>query len=269
MKQIVLTALSLLIAIASTGQTTIPDTSLERDFANEVKSIAEFVGRFNGDESKPDVASDSLWRSHNIASLFDTKMSHKGLSDEAFLQQIKDFVSSVCDWDGKLTIESNAFAEATCIIKYKGKKYDISVVLKREKTAKGDNKWAVAGLKGMSSLKLYSNKRMAISPVEHEIHFMGMADFFGGNCSRVPHIRSNDKEIDELSFFLGLCIAGAITFVKVDELKMHFVGLPGYVFSIEEITRKGDNSGWLITDMQKADDNAKMEYINNLLGISY
>lgn len=249
------------------GQRNFPDMTTERDFAAQVKSIDEFMSRFNGDESKPGLSSDSL-RRDNILHLFDFGISHEGASKEQFRSRIQDFIDSSLKWNGRLSITSKGtYAEAKCRVKYKKKQYFVTLLMQREKTQKGGQKWAVTKVKGLSSLGLYNDKRLAISPVDHETHFMSLQDLFQANRQIVPSMRSNEVEIDELSFFFGLCVANAIEFDLVEELKFHFTDLPNYAFIVEEKGRPGANSGWLITKVKKLNSaNEKETYINELLG---
>ncbi|MBQ6063477.1 MAG: hypothetical protein IJK87_07575 [Prevotella sp.] len=249
------------------GQNYIPDMTTERDFAAQVKSIDEFIARFNGDESKPDLSSDSL-RRDNIINLFDFQMSHGGLDKESFKKLIQHFTASALNWKGKLSITGKGtYAEAKCKVKYKKKDYHITLIMKREKTQKGGQKWAIYRVKGLSTLGLYSDKRLTISPVDHETHFMSLQDFFQVNKQIVPSMRSNDVEIDELSFFFGLCVANAIEFAFVDELRFHFTDMPNYAFVVEEKGRPGTNSGWLITKVKRVGSESEREiYINELIG---
>ena len=250
------------------GQTHLPDMAFDREFTAQVKSIDEFMARFNGDEIKTGVMSDSL-RRDNILSLFDFKMSHEGLNDDDFKQQLIDFTNTAINWEKRLLLSSKGvIAEAKCIVHYAGKQHVVTLLMKRDSTAKGNNKWGIEGVCGLEKLKLYDDKRVTISPVDHETHFISLQDFFQSNWTLVPSLRANDKEIDQMSFFFGLCVAKAIDFVRVDELKFHFMDMPSYIFVVEEIGRKGTNSGWLITKIKKTlNSSEKKQYYNNLLNI--
>ncbi len=46
-------------------------------FARNVKSIDELINRFNGTESHPDIAQDSLSRRNNILALFNPRHRHR------------------------------------------------------------------------------------------------------------------------------------------------------------------------------------------------
>lgn len=259
------------------GQTHLPDMTLERDFAAQVKSVDEFIARFNGDESKPGIKADSVrtvvektstQRSDNIISLFDFKMSHEGLDDNMFKKRILDFTRTAVSWDRKLSLQAlGTIAEASCLIKYGGKQYTITIFLKRDSTERGNNKWGMAGVRGLEKLGLFNSKRVTISPVDHETHFMSLQDFFQSNRNLVPSLRANDKEIEQMSFLFGLCVAKAINFICVDRLKFHFMDMPLYNFVVEEKGREGTNSGWLITKIiDTPNDNEKKKYYIELFG---
>lgn len=254
-------------SIQAIGQTHLPDMTLETDFAAQVKSIDEFIARFNGKEAKPGTPSDSTRNAENIISLFDFKMSHKGLDDTEFKKQIYDFVRVSLAWKEQLSLSGNeTIAEANCLIKYEGKQHSITLLLKRDSTAKGNNKWGIEAVHGLEKLGLYDDKRVTISPVDHETHFMSLQDLFQSNRKFTPSLRANDRDIDQMSFFFGLCVAKAIDFLRVADLKFHFTGMPQYNFVVEEIGREGTNSGWLITKIIKTVSNSEKEqYYNELL----
>ena len=143
-------------SIQAMGQSYISDPTLKKDFAAQVKSVDEFIARFNGKESKPGLNSKSK-RRDNILSLFDFNMSHGGLNDADFKNLLSSFTKEVIDWKDSLSIASNGtIAEAICLFKYEGKEKEITLLLQREQTSKGNQRWALTGVKGMGSLGLYN-----------------------------------------------------------------------------------------------------------------
>ena len=246
------------------GQSYISDPTLNKDFAAQVKSVDEFIARFNGKESKPGLDSKTK-RRDNILSLFDFNMSHSGLNDTDFKDLLLGFTKEVIDWKDSLSIASNGtIAEAVCLFKYEDNEKEITLLLQREQTSNGNQRWALAGVNGMESLGLYNDKRITISPVDHETHFMSLQDFFQSNHSLVPSMRSKNMEIDQMSFLFGLSVSKRINLLSVKKLCFYFLDVPNYLFKIEEFGRKGTNSGWLISHLEKANDEKKKEYINKI-----
>jgi len=259
----------LILAVQSVcAQTMLPDPTLAKDFAAQVKSVDEFMARFNGAETKPDVRTDSLSRRDNILSLFDFSIKHEGVPFDEFKAQLTDFANTVCSWQSKLELkDSPAWAEVACSMAYNKKTYKITLLMQKESIDGSKSRWGIAGVKGLKKAGVYNDKLATISPVDHEVHFMSLIDFFQANKQLAPALRSKKKGIDEFSLFTGMMLAGGLKFVSVDDVKFHFLAVPNYVFTVEEIGRQGTNSGWLITRFQKLNDKEKEEYINNLLGI--
>ena len=69
----------------------LPDLMLEKNYLTQVKSIDEFIQRFNGNESFFD-ATDSIGRIRNLIALFDYQMPKEDVTDSVFKQNILDFV---------------------------------------------------------------------------------------------------------------------------------------------------------------------------------
>lgn len=268
-QRIIMFALLAAVFLAAAGQEVI-DFTLKRDFQAQVKSVDEFIARFNGDESKPGIKNDDAKRRNNIIALFDARMSHEGQPDTTFRRRLSEFIATCTDWDGRLAITGNGTcAEAECKIKYQGKMFSVTLLLRREPTAKtGGLRWGITGIRGLSALGIYSDKRLTISPVDHEVHFLSLKDLFGANRSLVPAMRSSAKEIDDLTMFLTLVMAKAVDFVQVERLRFCFTDVPGYVFRIEDIGREGTNSGWLITQFKEITEEEKPEYRNDMFGLS-
>lgn len=249
------------------AQTVLPDPTLEQDFAAQVKSIDEFMARFNGTETKPNVRQDSLSRRDNILSLFDFNIKHDGTSFDGFKAQLADFANTVCSWESKLELkDAQAWAEVVCSMTYGKKLCKITLLMQKESIDKIKSRWGIFSVKGLKKAGFYNDKLATISPVDHEIHFMSLTDFFQANKQLAPALRNKNKVIDELSMFAGMVIGGYLKFVSVDDVKFHFLAVPNYSFIVEEIGRQGTNSGWLITRFQKLSDYEKEQYLNNLLG---
>ena len=61
-----------------------------------------------------------------------------------------------------------------------------------------------------------------------------------------------------------MSMLGKVHLVRINELAMFCLEVPGYSFTINEQGRSGSNSGWLISDLTEVSD--KSEYIDKLLG---
>lgn len=239
---------------------------MEKNFQAQVKSIDEFIQRFNGMESHPDIEASADSKTRNLVALFDYKMSHSGMTDSMFTHFVSEFVNAVEKKDAKICLtDGDMYAEADISATVCGKKASLKLFLQSQSYNKDRVRWAIVGVKGLFAANVVdTTKYYGISPVEHEIHFMGIGDIFKYNSPEMPGYRGMRTVLDELSFFLGLAMAGQVSVSAVNELTMHCVEVPGYAFTINEQGRDGRNSGWLISSLEKITD--KTEYINKLLG---
>lgn len=235
---------------------------LDRDFNNQVKSVAEMLARFNGIEAKPGV----VGRRANLLALFDYDME-KRIPGDSLKVLVDDFVSTVEEWHGELRLsDACAWAEATCIFTFNKAEVTLSLILQQETFDEDRRRWAVAGVRGLSKAGFYDETRVTISPVDHELHFMSFNDLMNHDHRLASAMRAISRDIDELSFFLALVQSGTLKFNRVDDLKFHFTDVPNYVFTIEDISRPGNNSGWLITSLIRVTEREKQHYINQLYG---
>lgn len=243
-----------------------PDLIFENDFAAQVKSIDEFIQRFNGKESHPDLKGEN--RTLNLIALFDYKMSHEGLSDTAFKKKIMDFVQQVNANCSKIKLTDDDFyAEANITAKILGKSVSLSLILQSQSYNKDRVRWAIIGVRGLVKSGIIDTKQFyGISPVEHETHFMSIGDIFAHNSPEIFGYRGKDTKIDELSVFLTMAKLDKVRIVSVNELTMHCLEIPNYVFTVKEKGRSGQNSGWLISNVTKINENKKNEYLTKLIG---
>lgn len=236
-------------------------TSWQREFTEHVKSIDEFMKRFNGEEVYPGLEkTDEDFMKQNLFSLFNHQMN------KSEKQNALTFVSTIIDSGVKLSYSDSLwFAEAKCDITYKGKKKTITLFLCPEKIRSNKFRWVLCGADGINDNIIDTNHKSAISPVEHEIHFMELQSIFKNDRQHIFGYRQNGYKIDQLSVFLTLVHTGQINFVSVCEMKFHFFNVPNYSFVVEEIGRRGSNAGWLITSFKELPQANKKKYINNLI----
>lgn len=259
MKKISIFLLSILLAGNLSAQQL--DLSWQREFTEHVKSIDEFMKRFNGEEAYPGLnKSDGSFLKLNLFSLLDHQMKPN------LKLQAQSFVKDIMESGVKLSYADTLwYAEAKCDITYKGKEKRITLFLRPERIKDERFRWVFCGADGINGNLIDVDGKSAISPVEHEIHFMELQSIFKNDKQHVFGYRQNGYKIDQLSVFLTLMYAGQINFSSVSETKFHFFNVPDYRFVVEEIGRRGSNAGWLITTFEKLPQEQKQSFINNLI----
>lgn len=239
---------------------------MDENFKAQVKSIDEFIQRFNGEETHPDIGESADSKTRNLVALFDYEMSHNGMAAAEFTQFVSEFVQTVEKNEAKICLtDSDMYAEADISATVLGKKASLKLILQSQIYNNGRVRWAIVGVRGLFAANVVdTTKYYGISPVEHEIHFMGIGDIFKYNCPEMLGYRGKHTALDELSVLLGLAMAGQVSVSAVNNLTIRCAEIPGYAFAVNEQGRDGRNSGWLISSLEKITD--KTEYINKLLG---
>ena len=252
-----------MIAAPSCAQTWGGNPQLNELANYYVKSLNEFMHRFNAEEIPPFIqeGGNENIRQRCIIALFDLEQVPDGNSDAA--QRILKFDSIVCSTNTLLNITNpGLYAEARCLFKYKQKELELNLVLVYEKIRDDYYRWAIAGVNGMVEKGLIDTTAYGyINPVQHELHFTELSGAF-------PHMNgyfSKDHDVDQLSFFAGLAESGALQLVGCQTVTYWFTQVPGYVFSVSLHPRLNSNAGWLIHDLIETTDEDKSYIINYLL----
>jgi hypothetical protein len=266
-KEIKLIFVSLWVCVNTYAQY-LPDMTLSSDYRAQVKSLDEFQARFNGEESKPGINADESFRRNNLLSLFDFNIEKEKQHTDEFRNKVNSFVDSVLVNGCLFHIsDPNLIIECKCKMKYQGKEKKLNLLLQSEMSTDSLYRWAIVGVAGLEKEGIVSTQRLyTIDPTQHEVHFIGLQDFLNENAKHAYGYRSQKSKIDNTSVFFTLVYQGILEFDIVESQIVHYLGIPGYIFSIEEITRRGENSGWLITSLSEADINDKATFLNKILG---
>ena len=262
---IYLTLLSLAPFVARAQS--LPDLLMAQDFAAQVKSVDEFIQRFNGTESHPAVPDSVDARMYNLVALFDRDMPRANEPDSVFERNIMDFIGYVVQNDVKIRLtDADMYAEVETEATVLDKDLELTLILQSQTYGDEQTRWAIVGAKGLVEAGLIDTITFyGISPVEHEIYFMGVGDIFGKtNNSRLMGYRGKSTRVDELSVLLAWGMTDNVLISQTKRLTLHCLEVPGYVFTIETQNRKGNNAGWLISNFMRLKN--KEKYIDKLLG---
>ena len=233
----------------------------ELAYEASVKGIDEFMSRFNGYEQHLMVdkhATDQVRQ--NLLTLFDA-----GNTNDVELKLA--MVDTILSRGTQLLYNSKMwYAQATCKMFYKKREVLLNIFLRTEQTPSGLSYWGLAGVDGLTQNGIIDTTQWrSISPVEHEINFIGLESIVNKNREHFAGYRCRDIQIDELSAFLALVQAGDLTFDYCEGVRYHFLNVPGFIFTVENQMRTNTNSGWLISDVIEADFDEKENYMFNVL----
>lgn len=259
---VLLTVMSVLHVVA---QTVLDDERFNRVHEARVKTLNEFIHRFNAEEIPAVVPkSDSAtMREMCVAALFDMDWIEQAENRQTALTFMEKVVKDTVMLD---VHDTSIYAEAHCFF-YRGKEeVPISIILRFEKVAADRYIWTIVGVNGLMEAGLIDTSFYGtLSPIQHELGFMRLNMAF----PEMYGFTSANGRIDQLSYLMALSSAGKVRFGECNSITYHCFAVPGYLFVIEQKNRNTANSGWLITAVYATEESVKEQYLNILLGKKY
>lgn len=240
------------------------DSYLDIFASTYIKSLDEFMQRFNAEEYHPDIdtANNENLRIRSILTLFDLQKFQ--LEDSIIAGQLVSFADTVCKNDIHLYLEGGGvYAEACCLFSYNQKELPINLVFVFENIRDDYYRWAIAGVNGLIECGLMDTVNDGyINPTQHEVRFTELSSA----CSDLNRFVSVHKVLDQLSYFLGMIKTRQLEFVTCNKVVFYFIQVPGYAFVVNEVNKLDNNSGYLISTLVRIEDSDKLDYIKQLLG---
>jgi hypothetical protein len=267
-------ALLFLIGISSVayGQVRQPSISKtqESDFAFEVKTIDEFIERFNNDQYtlirqylETKFPNKKLGRNELVRTLFNYE---EPLWDKTLAAE---FVKTVCDTNNEKFLDfysDSWYAQAECLVKYKGVSKIVTITLQvmvSDRT--GAAKWVICGARApfLDFSKKLDPKKF-LNPISHATDFIGLKKAMEDKMYMRNYLTEQFKE-SHLNKYLAALASGEIVFQQINNITYHFLSLDNWLFTVKNYVRPGRNSGWLIQSITKKTKTEKEEYKKNIL----
>jgi hypothetical protein len=242
----------------------------DSDFAFEVKTIDEFIERFNNDQY-------TLIRQHLDAKFPGKKFVRTDLVKTLFNYEeplwdaglATEFTNAVCDTTKEKFLDfyaDNWYAQAECLVKYKGIPKKVSVTLQvvvSDRT--GAAKWVICGARApfLDFSKRLDPKKF-LNPISHATDFIGLKKAMDDKMFVRNYLTEKFQE-SHLNKYLAALATGDIVFQQLNHVTYHFLALENWAFTVKEYARPGRNSGWLIQSLTKRSNKEKEEYKKNVL----
>ena len=283
MKRILFHIAALVISIPAFSQTTNDlfdiDPKDQEYFVHNIKSIQMFLDRFNFsrdllgkeiDSHPADPKAREFFvqdRLVSILSAFDYNWVKSASAEEQ--QLIREFVKKVNDPNNPVFLEFNDpdwYAELTYDATSGGEKIDLTVVAYNFVGGNGGSAWTIRSVKSQALPLLSSTDKLNIvlPPNSDGTDFINLRQDL-----------SNDQELKKLiaqgtslSPFFELLLQKKITLNHIRDIRYHLLQVENYILTVEEFRREKNNSGWLISKIQKATGQTKIQYRKNILHIS-
>ena len=241
----------------------------ENRLTMRVKQLDEFIARFNyeNDIWGNPVANkqDMEMRKKYVYSLFNEELFDNSSDD--FPELYKDFINTVSDVRQPAYIrftDTDWLAQADCKAIYNGKQIDLTLFLCIEHIEGDRYKWVIIGVKD-SLFALNPDKRnpgMLISPTDNELRFMSLPDLSGKNRQNITNYAPKEYRVDKLTVFNTLIYTGQLHIEYVKAVSYLFFQIPDYVFYVAHFERNIYNVGWLISKVEKKNEDEKAIYWN-------
>lgn len=242
----------------------------EELFAFRVKQLDEFFERFNNQETliTKYVAEANpgaqLSREVLLKSLFN--LSSTQLTQELAL----DFIETINNPENPVFLnfsDKDWYAAVNCSVLHEDKHQNILLIMKIQKEADGGLKWVITSVKaGFLEPEQQKNHKVSLNPVSHGTEFLGLSKALADR-ENVRNYLPDNFQNNALSVFVHEWQHNRIVFQQVISITYHFLQVEGWIMTLEDFKRQSKNSGWLISNLIKADGGAKCDYRKKILNI--
>jgi hypothetical protein len=238
----------------------------------ESKQVNQFFRRFNGEEDEKGNRyfpgnkqyRNIKLRKNYLSILFDESNSGIGSSLKAdFVKNVLDKAEvSVLDFHG-----GNWFSELHAVFTMNGKDQPVTLFMELEKDHLG-SKWVIHKVYADMFVPYFVRDTTRIGrflhPMSHELEFMNLRKAFASSDS-ISQYTVKRFVPDHLSILLYEIKKGNLKFKSVNRVKFHFFQLPGWYFELSQFTRPGYNTGWLISNLVKVNNDAEKNLLRRYL----
>ncbi|HEX6891457.1 MAG TPA: hypothetical protein VF141_12195 [Chryseolinea sp.] len=238
----------------------------------ETKQVNQFFRRFNGEEDEKGeryYPRDKQYRSEKlrkkyIGILFDD--NNAGIKPDlkvAFAKDVLDKTKPVIlDFHG-----GNWFSEVHTTFTLNGKSEPVTLFMELEKDHEG-TKWVISKVYAAMFDPYFKRDTTKVGkflhPLSHELDFMNLRKAFNYTDS-ISQFAVKRFVPDHLSLFLYEIKKGNLKFKTVEEVKFHFFQVNGWYFELSEFNRPGYNSGWLISNLVKVNNESEKNLLRKYL----
>jgi hypothetical protein len=226
-------------------------------FQMKVKSLDDFIGRFNFERDhlgNAVIYSDSLRsvRVGMLRSLFDDNLL--AAADSQQITVIRQFIDTVIMGKAGAGFNYDSpgwHAEATCPAQFKNQATTLTFLIHPAKIADGSYRWEIFDTEGPFLLFGTRDPKAAAGPVSHNLRFLDISKLTDSNPEKFISLINREFKPDKLSVVAFLISSRQLKIQPFTKIEFIVSQIPGFTFRIGEVRRAGSNSGWLITSIIK------------------
>ncbi|HEY4656635.1 MAG TPA: hypothetical protein VIH22_19090 [Cyclobacteriaceae bacterium] len=238
----------------------------------QTKQVNQFFRRFNGEEDEKGeryYPRDRLYQSVKLRKkylgiLFDAENTgiNNDLKNEFARAVLDKAEPSLLNFHG-----GNWFSEVHTTFAMNGKDQPVVLFMELEKDHQG-TKWVIskvfAGMFEPYFIRDTTKVGKFLHPLSHELDFMNLRKAFI-NPDSVSQFTVKRFQPDHLSVFLYELKKGNLKFKTIQEVKFHFFQIDGWYFELSEFNRPGYNTGWLISNLVKVNNDKEKDLLKKYL----
>lgn len=228
--------------------------------------VDEFLKRFNGDTSHPDISTqDSCYHKSNLLFLIEPPQNVDN-NDSLYNEAVK-FVDTIINNSVRINYsDSTWIARATCKGLLDGKNVAFDVYLNVECRKDDMYKWVISRVDGkcFDTTPRDTTGNIMLYPDDHEIKFISLGKMTKEQPFNVSRFMSKGFDYDATSAFVYLVKSGKLKIEYVENLEFIFTQIPGYMFSIKYFERESSKLGWLINRFEPVSIEEKINFLKNL-----
>src|SRR5690606_5487550 len=177
------------------------------------------------------------------------------------------FAKEVLDGDIRLNFHGgNWFSEVHTIFTMNGKDQPVTLFMELEKDHLG-SKWVISKVHAEMFETYFKRDTLRVGkflhPLSHELAFMNLRKAFTNDS--LSQFTVKRFVPDHLSVFLYEIKKGNLKFKTVGDVKFHFFQINGWYFELSEFNRAGYNTGWLISNLVKVNDETEKNLLRKHL----
>lgn len=238
----------------------------------ETKQVNQFFRRFNGEEDEKGeryYPKDKQYRNEKlrrkyIGILFDA--GNTGISADLKNQFVKDVLVKtspvLLNFHG-----GSWFSEVHTTFTMNGKDEPVTLFMELEKDHEG-TKWVISKVYAEMFAPYFRRDTTQVGkflhPLSHELDFMNLRKAFLLKDS-LSQFTVKRFVPDHLSIFLYELKKGNLKFKTVEDVKFHFFQVSGWYFELSEFNRPGYNTGWLISNLVKINNDTEKNILRKYL----
>jgi len=272
MKSIILFIMALFLIASGLHAQIVGDMEDESKLYAESKQVNQFFRRFNGEEDdkgnryypKDKQYRNPKLRKNYLGILFDE--SNRGISPSLKAEFTKQVVDkgdlSILDFHG-----ANWFSEVNAVFAMNGKEQPMTLFMELEKDHLG-YKWVIRKVYSDFFKPYFIRDTTKVGrflhPLSHELDFMNLRKAFE-NKDSISQFAVRQFIPDHLSVFLYEMKKGNLKFKSVSDVKFHFFQLQGWYFELSNFNRPGYNTGWLISNLVKLNNDSEKNLLRRYL----